>query len=90
MNAEKTDHKAEALRLLGEAGEESGKLDGGDRDYVEQLRAEALVHSNLAIAEGQERVAEELSKFNKRFESILAHSPNTQFGSDKRYLKVKP
>lgn len=59
------DHKAEALRLLGEAGEESGKLDGGDHAFVEQLRAEALVHSNLAIADGQERVAEELKNLRR-------------------------
>lgn len=53
MSAEKVDHKAEALKLL-------------DGAHGYSTRAEALamahVYSNLAIAEGQERVAEELKR----------------------------
>ena len=54
------DHKAEALRAIADADEEGGKLEGGDSVRVGQLQAEAQIYSNLAIAEGQERVAEVL------------------------------
>lgn len=56
MSAEKTDHKAEALRLLGEASQAA--LRGHERFQADDLQLAALVHSNLAITEGQERVAE--------------------------------
>ena len=62
----KVDHKAEALRLLEEADElRMGKKP--DPRGEKLLQAAALVHSNLAIAEGQERVAEELSRINRHF-----------------------
>jgi len=57
------DHKAEALRLLGEA--EKRLLKGYDSPTIQHLEHEALVYSNLAIAEGQERVAEELRKLRE-------------------------
>jgi hypothetical protein len=57
---QQVDHKAEALRLLENADElRMGKKP--DLRGESLLKAAALVHSNLAIAEGQERVAEQLS-----------------------------
>ena len=57
-----TDHKAEALRLLEESyGAPASSLEQAGRDSI----AVALVHSNLAIAEGQERVAEEIAKLRR-------------------------
>lgn len=47
------EHKAEALRLLALAHDERNPA-----PLQDQLRLEASIHSNLAIAEGQERVAE--------------------------------
>lgn len=49
---EPIDHKAEALRLLERASSTTSTTD--------ELVAVAFVRSNLAIAEGQERVAEEI------------------------------
>jgi hypothetical protein len=56
---EQVDHKAEALTLLAEA--DTARLDR-HRGHAKQLRAEAQIHSNLAIAEAQERVADELKR----------------------------
>lgn len=76
MSAENTDHKAEALRQLEEADDvRCGRVPPGsspDPERVQQLQAEALVHSNLAIAEGQERVAEEI----RRISDLLDLSSN--------------
>jgi hypothetical protein len=51
------DHKAEALRLLSDADDARCNE---EPDLADGRRFEALVLSNLSIAEGQERVAEEL------------------------------
>jgi len=84
---EQIDHGAEALRLL-----ECAKNDARIHSFeaAEHSLKLAAVHSSLAIAEGQERVAEKLSRIGKRLDSITEVSANTQFGSGKRYLKVKP
>jgi len=55
MAESKTDHRAEALRLVREF--EAG--------YYKHNGMAALVHSNLAVAEGQERVAEEIKAFRE-------------------------
>jgi len=60
---EQVDHKAVALGLL-------RLLYGGVPLSVESKQQAALVHSNLAIAEGQERVAEEI----KAFRELMARS----------------
>ena len=52
------DHKAEALRLIEGAFERQAEK--GDVAPAYLLAIEAQVHALLAIAEGQERVAEEL------------------------------
>ena len=54
-----TDHKAEALRLI-DCAVKHGKETGQKPDPA-LFFFDAVVHSNLAIAEGQERVAEELN-----------------------------
>jgi hypothetical protein len=74
---EQTDHNAEALRLLSEASEQRGW--DGESARIERCRIEAQVHSNLAIAEGQERVAEEIRK--------LRDSADEQFTWWKRVSK---
>jgi|GEM_PF-4475864 len=61
MSAEtdtETDHKAEALRML-DVAVKHGK-ETGDPPLPQHGFLAALVYSNLAIAEGQERVAEAL------------------------------
>lgn len=50
------DHKAEALRLLEVS---AAARENAEFEQAAQAVAEATIHSNLAIAEGQERVAEE-------------------------------
>ena len=85
------DHRAEALkqaRQWVDAADREGSI--GANKKAESYATVSLAYSNLAIAEGQERVAEELSRINKRLDSITDVSPNTPFGSGKRYLKVKP
>lgn len=57
------DHKAKALNGI-EAAFELGAKNGQD-DAIPILLAEAQVYSNLAIAEGQDRVAEELKSTRK-------------------------
>lgn len=56
------DHKAEALRLLEIATE---NFEHGHLRAAEHQRQKALVHSNLAIAEGQDRVAEATEAANQ-------------------------
>lgn len=56
------DHKAEALDLLSRARKDFAD---GYKDGSRLLCNRALVHSNLAIAEGQERVAEEIKAFRE-------------------------
>jgi hypothetical protein len=50
----KIDHKAEAQAILKNVGEEPIE------EVHPYVLLEAIAHSNLAIAEGQERVAEKL------------------------------
>lgn len=64
---EPIDHKAEALRLL--ALTEPMTCDSVEAD---SLRQEAFIHSNLAIAEGQERVAEKIAALEKALESCVS------------------
>lgn len=60
--AEHLDHRAEALKALNRRRPgHIGKAESfADPDY-----GAALIHSNLAIAEGQERVAEEIKAFRE-------------------------
>lgn len=61
MSAEKTNHKAEALSLIQWAvGDDPGPALNQAGPAVFTALQLALIYSNLAIAEGQERVAEEL------------------------------
>jgi hypothetical protein len=66
QDTEQVDHKAEALKAL--SRRTPGKIgkpeSASDPDY-----GAALIHSNLAIAEGQERVAEELTELRRLFAS---------------------
>jgi hypothetical protein len=59
------DHQAEALGLLGLLAKVPG--DDGGTEAITRL---ALVHASLAIAQGQERVAEELWDQNHWLEEI--------------------
>lgn len=59
------DHKAEALRLLKPLREGST---AAERDRQVQR---ALVHSNLAIAEGQERVVEEIKQLRLCLDEVI-------------------
>jgi len=68
---EQVDHKAEALRSLADADEERCSEECED-DRVDQLNFEAFVHSNLAIAEGQERVAEGLKGIRSELAELNA------------------
>jgi hypothetical protein len=54
------DHRAEALRLL----EEASKIPCDLPEFAGCIQ-EAQVHSNLAIAEGQERVAGQLGELRR-------------------------
>ena len=65
-----TDHRAEALRQLVEADEERCSSRGCDPSRVAQCQVEAQVHASLAIAQGQERVADELWDQNHWLEEI--------------------
>lgn len=80
MSAEKTDHKAEALRQL-EGADNERCIPDGDLLLVSQCHSEALVHSNLAIAEGQERVAEELELLREGLDGLVT-------GGTSKRLKV--
>ena len=62
-----TDHRAEALRLLLGEWEPTGR--GQEEKRIPNLAA-AQVHASLAIAQGQERVAEELRDQNHWLEEI--------------------
>lgn len=59
-----TDHKAEALASLARA-HELGEGSGGHDLAIPIFTAAAQVHASLAIAEGQERVAEEIKAFRE-------------------------
>lgn len=65
-----TDHKAEALRLLEWIGNpiETG---GGDDPRSADVLAVATIHSNLAIAEGQERVAKETKQLRLCLDEVI-------------------
>jgi len=56
--SEQVDHRAEALRLIDAAFEREAS--DGEPEAARLLAAEAQVHASLAIAQGQERVAEAL------------------------------
>ena len=60
---EQVDHKAEALRLLDRAFDL--QADEGDTSPSQLVAHEALVHSHLAIAEGQELVARQLTEMRR-------------------------
>jgi len=61
---ESIDHKAEALKELERAAKLGSGSGGTDLAIPLHLQA-AVVYSNLAIAEGQERVAEALESANE-------------------------
>ena len=85
------DHKAEALRSARDWAEAADRVGAvGANKKAESYATVSLAFSNLAVAEGQERVAEALGGIKKRLDSVTEVSPNTQFGSGKRYLKMKP
>lgn len=65
MTEQQADHKAEALRLLTEG---CGFKPDDLLDACHHVLLAVLVHSNLAIAEGQERVATELALLRSVFE----------------------
>ena len=52
-----TDHRAEALKYL--------KAVSGSASTLDDLLAIAQAHASLAIAQGQERVAEEIKAFRE-------------------------
>ena len=66
------DHRAKALRLLEESySAPAESLEQAGRDAV----ATAQVHASLAIAEGQERVAEELQGVRRTLVAMRTGSP---------------
>ena len=71
-NGQQVDHEAEALKLLDSAWEANEEGFGGDpvaaADYD---LASASVHASLAIAEGQERVAEEIRQFRLTLDEVV-------------------
>lgn len=90
---EQVDHKAEALRLIDGADRERVAIGSTDWGLVEQLRAEALTRSNLAIAEGQERVAEAIgdylgdgSNLDQIAQALRAIAEPEKYGIDPRSL----
>ncbi len=84
------DHKAEALRLI----EESDLFQRKDIfDATDRYMRKALVHSNLAIAEGQERVAEAIgdalgdgSNLDHIVQALRAIAEPVKYGIDPRSL----
>jgi len=62
---EQVDHKAEALAAL-----EAAREVGPDDSEFSLLIAEAQTHSNLAIAEGQQRVAEEIASLRGELHEV--------------------
>ncbi len=88
---EEVDHKAEARGLLQWAvGDEPGVALNDAGPAITAALQLAQVHASLAIAEGQERVAKQMERIANRLDSVTEVSAHTQFGSGKRYLKVKP
>jgi hypothetical protein len=75
-----TDQKAEALRLSEVATENFEK---GYLKAAEHQRQKALIHSNLAIAEGQDRVAEQLERIGDRLDAVTGE------GKDQVYVKAE-
>lgn len=69
---QQVDHKAEALKLVERAAEDSRQVSYEAAEHSLKL---ALVHSNLAIAEGQERVAEALEKIDARYAKARGWNP---------------
>ncbi len=62
MDAKDMNHKAAALKLLEESySAPAESIEQAGRDAV----AAAQVHASLAIAEGQERMAEEIKAFRE-------------------------
>jgi hypothetical protein len=66
-DTEQLDHRTEALRLMALSDDES---DLGRRAAADHHGYKVLVHSNLAIAQGQERVAEELKQVRTAIDGI--------------------
>ncbi len=77
------DHRAEALRLL-------EKAEVADSALAEHYRGQALVYSNLAIAEGQERVAKALEHIFDRLDDLteVDRSPS-RIGAGPRFVRTR-
>lgn len=85
------EHKAEALRLLEWVGDPTDvAAANADDPRVEDVLAVAQIRSNLAIAEGQERVAKALEHIFDRLDDLteVDRSPS-RIGDGPRHVRTR-